>query len=180
MKELPASRRLGLALCGIVVSACLLRAPVADALVVRGDGCLYRSRPVAALRYYRRAIWIDANDGSAVDRFVFVAMTLRDRVALRAGIAFASRYLTRNRDDAVVRMDRAMAYRIVGQPARALGDFAIVGRSAKDPRAYAFAGFAANAVGRRNLARGFWRAAIAIEPRFPVARHALDRMKAAP
>ncbi|MEO6835921.1 MAG: hypothetical protein ABI231_08455 [Candidatus Tumulicola sp.] len=168
-------RRLELALSGIVISACLLRTQLADALVVRGDGCLYRARPSLALQYYRRALWLDANDGTAVDRFVFVAMTLREGGALRDGIAVASRYLERNPDDDVVRMDRAMAYRATGRPAQAVTDFATVGRRTKDARALTFAGFAAEEIGQRDRARAFWHSAVAIDPGFPAAQHALTR-----
>lgn len=180
MTALPAWRRLGLAVVAILVSAWTLRGPVAGGLVLRGDGCLYRAHPAAALGYYRRAIWFAPDEMLAVDRFAFVAMTLRDRAAMRVGIQLASAYLRRHPGDDVVRMDRAMAYRAAGDPADALPDFAEVGRRTNDARAFAFAGFAADSIGRRARARAFWHAALALVPGFPVAKHALARTSGVP
>jgi tetratricopeptide (TPR) repeat protein len=159
----------------IGAAAILLHGQLADALVMRGDERLYRAQPSRALAYYQRALWLDPTDAVAVDRLLFVATTIRDRDALRVGIARASTYLARRPNDNVVRMDRAMAFRAIGQPARALEDFARVGRDARDVRALAFAGFAALAIGRPREARAYWRAALTLAPQFVVARHALAR-----
>lgn len=180
MIALPRGRRVALALGGIFISAAIMRTQLADALVVRGDGCLYRARPACAFRYYRRAMWFDSDNGLAVDRFVFVAMMTRDRAALDEGVGLASTYLRRHPDDSVVRMDRAMVYRAAGRNARALLDFAIVGRHTHDARALTFAGFAAKSIGQRARAKTFWLAALAFAPGFPPARHALDRARSAP
>lgn len=175
MKTAPSPRRrLVLAVLAIAGASVLLHAQLASDLVVRGDECLYRSRPLAALSFYRRALWFDSGNGVAADRFLFVAMTLRNLQELRSGIELASRYLTLDPADDAVRMDRAMAYRVTGQPERAMLDFAIVGRRTRDARALAFAGFAAESIGRSRLARGFWRTALAFAPRFAVAKRALD------
>ncbi|MGA8533595.1 MAG: hypothetical protein WB615_05760 [Candidatus Tumulicola sp.] len=173
-------RRLAPALGGVAISAVLLRGQLADALVVRGDECLFRARPAASLRYYRRAIWIDPRDSVAVDRLLFVAMTLRDRRALDDGIVSATRYLEWKPDDNVVRLDRAMACRVTGRQSEALGDFAIVGRATHDARALTFAGYAAQAIGQPRRASYFWRAALLLSPDFPAAKHALARAAASP
>lgn len=179
MNELSVSRRLCLACIGIGLSAWVLRPQLADALVLRGDACLYGAQPFSALRYYRRAAWIDPSDGVAVDRFAFVAMTTHEPAALREGIGLASSYLRRRGDDDVVRMDRAMAYRALRDPGRALEDFAAVGRRTRDVRALTFAGYAAAAVGQSVRARALWRSALALAPGFPAALHALTRLRTA-
>jgi tetratricopeptide (TPR) repeat protein len=175
MREIPLTRRLLLAGLGIAITACLTRAQIADAIVLRGDECLYRSKPESGLRYYRRALWVDAGDGVAVDRFLFVAMTLRDGTALRDGIRAASSYLEENPHDDVVLLDRAMAYRALGQSADALADFSLIGSRRADARALTFAGYEARALGRSILARSLWRRALRIDPRIVAARHALER-----
>jgi tetratricopeptide (TPR) repeat protein len=180
MTKLSTYRRLELALAGIAISAFVLHGQLADALVVRGDECLYRAHPELALRYYRRAIRIDSGDGVAIDRLLFVAMTLHDRATLRDGIRSASRYLLSRPYDSAVRFDRAMAYRATGDQEKALGDFADVGRRTRDARALAFAGFAAQTVGQFSRARHFWRLALALAPGFPAAAHALGRANASP
>jgi tetratricopeptide (TPR) repeat protein len=175
MIEIPLSRRLLLAGVGIAITAFLTRAQIADAVVLRGDECLYRSQPESGLRYYRRALWIDAGNGVAVDRFLFVAMTLRNVTALREGVQLASKYLLENSGDDVVLLDRAMAYRALGRPAAALADFSLIGARRGDGRALTFAGYEARALGHYALARSLWRQALRLDPRIVAARHALER-----
>jgi tetratricopeptide (TPR) repeat protein len=168
-------RRLLLATTGIAVAAVALRGSVADALVVRGDEFLYKGSQARALRYYGRALWMDPLDGTAVDRVAFVATMSGNADDLRNAIRMASEYLVLVPQDDRVRMDRAMAYRRVGEKARALSDFAIVGRRDKDARALTFAGFAAADLGELQCARAFWMAALSLAPEFPAPRHALER-----
>jgi tetratricopeptide (TPR) repeat protein len=170
-------RRTLLALTGVAISALLLRPQISDALVVRGDEFLYRSLPSRALAYYGRALAVDGDDAAAADRFAFVSMMLRDRAALNESLRVTSAYLIRHPEDSVVRMDRAMAYRAAGIPRGALDDFALVGARTGDARALTFAGYAADGLGERSLARRFWRAAIGSQPGFPPAVHALERRR---
>jgi len=173
--DIPMLRRLMLALTGVAVGAYLLRAQVADALVVRGDECLYRRELAAALRYYQRAATIDVNDATAVDRLAFVALLARDRESLQRAIEVATRYLRSHPGDDAVRMDRAMAERATQRRAEALRDFAVVGLRATDGRALTFAGYEALALGWRAEAVAFWRRALAQAPSLPAPRHALSR-----
>jgi tetratricopeptide (TPR) repeat protein len=168
-------RRTVLAALGVGIAAALLRPQLADALVVRGDEFLYRGDPARSLEFYRRALVADPDDGAAVDRFAFAATSLRDRAALAEAIGRACDYLRRHPEDTAVRMDRAMAYRRFGDARRALADFALVGARTADPRALTFAGFEARGLGESNLARRFWRSAVAVRPRFPAAVRALER-----
>lgn len=170
-----ALRRTAVALVGITVAAYVLRPQMSDALVVRGDEFLYRADSRRALQYYRRALLLDADDGAAVDRYAFVATMSRDRHVNDAVLRETSAYLQRHPDDAIVRMDRAMAYRAAGVAPAALADFALVGARTGDPRAYVFAGYAARRSGDMRLARRLWRAALALQPGFIAARRALAR-----
>jgi tetratricopeptide (TPR) repeat protein len=168
-------RRTLLALVGVGISAGLLRPQLSDALVVRGDEFLYRAQPAGALRYYRRAILVDGDDGAAADRLAFVATMVRDPNALAGAVRATTVYLHAHPDDDLVRMDRAMAYRAIGDARAAMDDFAIVGAHTGDPRALTFAGYAARRLGRRSLARRFWHAALTLHPGFPPALRALER-----
>jgi tetratricopeptide (TPR) repeat protein len=175
MSDISVARRFVLATLAIAVAGALTRSQIADALVLRGDECLYRAEPARGLTYYRRALWIDARNGTAVDRFVFVATLLRDGLALREGTQLASIYLEKNPSDEVVRLDRAMAYRALHRSNDALGDFALVGIRHSDPRALTFAGYEAQVLGESSRARVFWLEALRIDPDFVPARRALAR-----
>jgi tetratricopeptide (TPR) repeat protein len=177
MKALPAYRRMFAAMAGVAIAALLLRSQLSDSLVLRGDACWYAGNVREALRYYGRAVWIDDDDGVAVDRLSFVAMTARDRFALRESTDVASRFLRRHPDDDVVRLDRAMAYRAMGDRAHAFDDFVAAGLHAHDPRALTFAGYAAAAQGRSRRARSLWRTALAFSPAFVPAARALARWR---
>lgn len=168
-------RRSAVALLGIAAAAWILRPQISDALVVRGDEFLYRADPGRALDYYRRALTVDEDDGAAADRFAFVATTTRDPRANAEALRETSAYLQRHPDDAIVRMDRAMAYRAAGLSAAAVSDFSLVGARTNDPRAFTFAGYAAERSGDATLARRLWRAALALQPGFVAAKHALER-----
>ncbi len=170
-------RRIALALLGIAAAAWILRPQISDALVVRGDEFLYRADGRRALEYYRRALTVDGDDEAAADRFAFVAALLRDRGANDEALRETSAYLQRHPDDAIVRMDRAMAYRAAGLSRAALADFSVVGARTSDPRAFTFAGYAAERSGDRPLARRLWRAALALQPGFIAAERALERKR---
>ena len=173
MSEIPIFRRIALALTGIVLSAYLLRPQISQALVIRGDERLYRGSAADALIYYRRAIEADPTDGDAVDRFSFGAISLRNRALVRAGIEFASEYLRRRPEDDVVRMDRAMACRLVGDWRCAADDFERAGVRKRDATALTFAGYAALALHQRTRAIALWQRALTVNSGFVAARHAL-------
>jgi len=177
VSELPGGRRVALALAAVAVSSVLLHRQVADALVVRGDEFLYRARAKAALCYYRRALWLDRSSSPALDRLLFVAMTIRDRAALRDGIARAKSYLLANPGDDTVRLDRAMAYKLLGESARAWKDFAVAGYRLRDPRALTLGGYEAKAAGLDVQALRLLRSALVLAPEFPPALHALTRVR---
>lgn len=176
MSEISIGRRIALALTGVVVSGYLLRPQISEALVVRGDERLYRGSAMEAIGYYHRAIEADPLDAAAVDRFVFGAVSLRNRNVVRTAIDLASQYLRRRPNDDTVRMDRAMAFRLLGDPGRAAEDFERVGVRRRDATALTFAGYAASALHQPSRAAALWREALSIDPGFRAARHALRRI----
>ena len=167
------ARRLALALTGVFVSGYLLRPQISEALVMRGDERLYRGSTNEALIYYRRAIDADPLNGSAVDRFVFAAVSLRKRSVVREAIDISSRYLRRRSGDDTVRMDRAMAFRLVGDWRRAADDFERVGVRERDATALTFAGYAALTLREQRRAVALWHIALTVDRNFRAARHAL-------
>lgn len=173
MSEIPIPRRIALALTGIVISGYLLRPQISQALVIRGDERLYRGSAAEALMYYRRAIAADPFDGSAVDRFAFGAVGLRKPAFVRDAIELSSQYLQLRPDDDVVRMDRAMAFRLLRDWRHAAGDFACVGERERDATALTFAGYAAMALHEEKRATALWRQALAFDRDFRAARDAL-------
>jgi tetratricopeptide (TPR) repeat protein len=177
MRELTRARRVCLALSGIAIAAWILRPQLADSLVLRGDGFLYRAKPLSALRFYERAVAIDPQNEVAVDRYAFVAMTTHAAPAIAHSIRFASAFLRAHPDDAVVRLDRAQAYRASGHFGEALQDFARVGLRRRDPAALAFAGYAAYATGQAATARRYWRAALELQPDLPAALDGLKKTR---
>lgn len=175
MNEMTGRRRVALALVAVSLSSILLHRQIAEALVVRGDEFLYRAHPNVALRYYRRALAFDRSSSPALDRLLFVAMTVRDRETLRDGVARAQSFLLEHPGDDTIRLDRAMAYRTLGDFARAWSDFAVAGYRLRDPRALTLGGFAAKSARLNGQALRLWRSALALVPEFPAALHALAR-----
>lgn len=177
MSEIPLGRRIALALTGVALSGYLLRPQISEALVIRGDERLYRGNTADALTYYRRAIAADPLDGSAVDRFAFGAVSVRRPVSVRDAIELSSQYLRRRPDDDVVRMDRAMAFRLLRDWRHAAEDFARVGERERDATALTFAGYAAEALDEESRASAFWQEALAVDRDFRPARRALQARK---
>lgn len=175
MSEIPIVRRITLALTGIVMSGYLLRPQISQALVIRGDERLYRGSAADALIYYRRAIAADPLDGSAVDRFAFGAVSLRKPALVRDAIELSSQYLRRRPDDDVVRMDRAMAFRLLRDWRHAADDFARAGERERDATALTLAGYAAKALHEEKRATALWRQALVFDRSFRAARRALNK-----
>jgi tetratricopeptide (TPR) repeat protein len=168
-------RRAAVAAFAVAIAAWILRPSLAAALVVRGDEQLYRAQPSLALGYYARALRIDPGNSVAVDRFLFVALSLRRPTAIDAGIDFASEYL-RTIDDDTVRFDRALAYRVRGSAAKALADFERIGTHRQDATALTFAGLLAEKLNRRAVAIALLNQALAVSPHWFPAERALQRL----
>lgn len=166
-------RRFAVALVALILGALLFRAQLAQSLVVRGDDFMYRGQSARALSRYSRALYFDPSLGLAADRFVFLAMQLRDKDSLKSAFEVANRYLARNPDDAGVLSDRAMCYLVERQYGRARADFERAAHLQRNARDYVFAGWAAVHSGDVNGARTLWHVALAVDPQFRPAALAL-------
>jgi tetratricopeptide (TPR) repeat protein len=170
------ARRFGVVVLALLAAAVLLRAQVADALVVRGDDLLYQNRRDAALVHYARALTIDPQSATAADRYIFVQMERHTEPALAEALSEASRYLGRHASDVEILADRAMCYLRTGRYTEASKDFARAGRLAKQPRFYVFAGWAAKRAHDGGAARRLWHAALALDSGYGPALAALRTM----
>jgi tetratricopeptide (TPR) repeat protein len=168
-------RRLFLALLGIATSAALLRPQLAQSLVIRGDDLAYRGNLSRSMAMYRRAIWFDAKNDTAVDRIAFGALMTHRRADIESGIDTTSEYLAQHPNDAVILMDRGLLLQVIRRYAGAERDFTAVGRRIHDARALTFAGFDAYHAGARKRARALWREAVAFDPNFLPAQRAMRR-----
>lgn len=101
-------RRFEVAAAALAIAAVLFRPQLADALVVRGDELLYKNARTQALARYERALWIDPDNGTAADRYVFVSLQTHTPAALGLGVDTARAYLRRHPDDAAVLGDLAL------------------------------------------------------------------------
>jgi tetratricopeptide (TPR) repeat protein len=170
-------RRIGVAIVALSLAACIFRAQIADALVVRGDDFMYRSDAGGAMNRYERALAIDPSDEAAVDRIVFLAMQMRTRESLHRGIAVADAYLHFHRNDGGILADRALCYLILRRYRQALNDFARAATLQRDPRYFVFAGWAAQHAGESKRARTLWGKALTIDPHYVPARTALEHAR---
>lgn len=168
-------RRFATALLALSLSAAILHAQIADALVLRGDALLYRHQMQHAKELYRRALLFDASSPAGADRFVFVAMQQRTLRSLAEAIDVATQYLRRQPSNVTIRGDRALCYLIEHRYARALTDFENLARAGHDPRSAVFAGWSALHAGERALAFVWWKRALRWAPSY---RPALDALEA--
>jgi Tfp pilus assembly protein PilF len=168
-------RRFSLALTGIGVSALLLRSQVSISMVVRGDDLLYRGQTTRALQMYERAQAFDGDDEAAVDRYAFAAFLSRRPVLVQRGIAATTVFLKRHPHAAAILNDRALLDHAASAFADAARDFARVGGSLHDPRAFTFAGFDALRAGDARGAKANFERALALNAHFLPALHGLAR-----
>lgn len=166
-------RRLAVAAFALAVTGTLLRSQLSAALTVRGDDLLYQSDQGRALQFYRRALFFDPGNATAVDRYVFVSMMAHRPTLLARAILVGSAYLAKHANDLTILMDRALCEDLLLRYRSAESDFARVGLASRDPRALVFAGYAALREGRRARAHRWWRAALAVSSGYPPALRAL-------
>ena len=174
MRELSRPRRFAVALFTLFCAATLFRSNVASALMIRGDGYLYRGEQAQALQRYRRALLLSPALEVAADRFVFVSLERQTPQSLRQAIAVANRYLHRNPNDAAVLSDRALCYLHLHRYALAQRDFEQAATISGTPSTYVFAGWAAQHAGRQRRALELWRRALRLRPGYRPALIALS------
>lgn len=176
MSSSTAVGRVTIALVAIFTAAILLHSQLSSALVTRGDSLAYWGEPSEARAMYARALFFDATNGTAADRYVFDSAISRDPVVVRSGVAVASVYLASFPNDGVVSMDRALCYQREGALTAAIADFRLSARIEKDPRALMFAALDERKLRHFDLAHALLKAAIGLDPKFEPARLELARL----
>jgi tetratricopeptide (TPR) repeat protein len=174
-RSISLARRFTIALVSVVLCAVLFRGQVATALVSRGDEFLLRGRVERALRYYDRAMTIDARSAVAADRIAFAGILLRTPAALAAAIRATSLGLAVHPMNADLLVDRALCSQLEQRHADAYRDFLRAAALKRDPRLYHFAAWNAFRAGDIASARRAWRDALDADGSFFPARAALAR-----
>jgi tetratricopeptide (TPR) repeat protein len=177
MTGIPLWRRVTIALVALCVAGAAFRGQVATALVTRGDDALRNGDRSASVRYYQRALAIDARS-SAADRLAFGLAMRKLPGDAQAAIEIANTALERRPDSEVALLaDRGLAEQHLRRWRAAERDFARAGAAGSDARYDHLAGRIALRLGDRNDARGFFAAALRHDPAFGPARAALARLQ---
>jgi tetratricopeptide (TPR) repeat protein len=163
---IPRARRLACAFVALATAAVLLHAPLADALVTRGDDAARNGDAGAAIRAYERAIRLDAGSAVAADRLAFTLAMRHDHAGAERAIAIATTALGIRPGDAALAADRGLAEMQLRRWSAAEADFALAGRGANDARYDHLAARMALRRGDRGAARRYARRALAADPAF--------------
>jgi tetratricopeptide (TPR) repeat protein len=129
-----ARRRLACAALALATAGILFRAPLAAAVVTRGDDALRNGDIATALRSYRKAMRIDPGSVVAADRLAFELALRHRRTDADAAIELAGRALQRHPLDAALLADRAFAELELNRWDAARADFRAVAALTHDPR----------------------------------------------
>lgn len=170
-----ATRRGLIAALALVISAVILRPQLSNALVIRGDDLAYGGQALKARRMYVRAIVLDPENATAVDRLAFAEIISHRSREVRDAINGTSAYLDRHRSDAIILADRALGFQVLHDYRSAQRDFQLAGRLTRNPQTLTFAGFAALHARDGVDARKSFRAALIIDPSYVPARRGLAR-----
>ena len=168
-------RRVCVAAVAVALTGLIVRPQLSLSLALRGDDDAARSDTRAAWGHYERALLVDPDNGVAVDRLLFSALMAHDVPRLRLEIERASTYLRSHPSEAAVLADRALAYHVLHEYARASSDFALAGERTKDARALTFAALDARRADMKERSALLIRRAVRIAPSFIPARRALER-----
>jgi tetratricopeptide (TPR) repeat protein len=173
----PFSRIRRILVCGIALagSAWMLRSPLAQALVTRGDDYLYAGNRYQAFVHYRRSFALDPDSELAVDRIAFVAALQTASAGIASGVGSATAYLHRHPRSSKILADRGLCNLKLHRFDAAFRDFYRAAVLTGDPQTYTFAGWAAKRAGHPVLASRMWRRALAVAPEYRPALLALRK-----
>jgi tetratricopeptide (TPR) repeat protein len=174
---IPLWRRCAIVIGSLLIAALLFRPQLATALIVRGDDALRAGDRIGGLRYYYRALAIDANSTIAADRLAFNLAMRRTTADAKAAIDIATIGLARTPDDPALLADRGFAEQCVRRWRDAERDFGRAAEIGDDARYDHFAGRIALVRGHREEARRYFRSAVARDAHFDPARVALERLR---
>ncbi len=174
---IPLWRRFAIAALSLCVAAVLFHAQLAGALILRGDDALRSGDRVAGIRYYRRALALDARSTVAADRLAFYLAMRRTAADARAAIDVASDALIFHAADAALLADRGLAEQLLGRRLAAQADFTRAAEAGNDARYDHFAARIALARGHRDEARRLFERALSHDRAFDPARVALANLR---
>jgi tetratricopeptide (TPR) repeat protein len=163
-------RRLIVASFAVACAAVLFRPNLASALITRGDDVLRVGDVDAAVRYYGRAVRLDAGSAVAADRLAFFLLVRRRSGDAARAQSIADAALSAAPADPALLADRAFAERRLGRRAAAERDFAAAARTGRDPRYAHLAARIAAERGDRAAARSHLRTALELDARYAPAR----------
>lgn len=166
-------RRIVVAGTALAMSAWLLRSPIAEALITRGDDYLYAGNRYQAFTHYRRSFAIDPDSELAVDRITFVAALQSSPGSIASGLGSANAYLRRHPRSSKILADRGLCNLKLHRFEEAYRDFYGSAALSGDPQTFTFAGWAAKRAGRTMLASHMWRRALRAAPGYRPALLAL-------
>jgi tetratricopeptide (TPR) repeat protein len=131
---IPLVRRVACSAFALGACALVFHAPLADAIVTRGDDAWRNGMPGEAIRFYRRALVVNPSSSLAADRLAFQLAIRHDRVDARAARDIADRVLAFRPADPALLADRAFAELELRRFDDARRDFRQAGKAAHDAR----------------------------------------------
>ena len=170
------TRRVALAFGALVLTGALLRGPLSDALVSRGDEFLRGGDPRIGRVYYLRALFLNPDSAAAVDRLAFGDLELRTPASLREATTVSAGFLSRHPDEWSVRLDRALALHAERRDAAAALEFMRIAEQRRAFPYFGLAGHAALRAGDKTMARRAFAEALRIQPGYAAARRILGRL----
>lgn len=166
-------RRIAIAGAALAVSAWILRSPVAQALVTRGDDYLYAGNRYQAFVHYRRSFLLDPDSETAADRIAFVSALQHSKGDIASGVRSTTAYLRRHPSSSKILADRGLCNLKLRRFEAAFRDFRDAAVLNNDPQTYTFAGWAARRAGDSVSALRMWHSALLIAPGYRPALSAL-------
>ncbi len=177
MNGIPLWRRCAIALVALLIAGYAFRGQLAGSLVSRGDDALRNGDPVASVRYYARALAVDAASVRAADRLAFALDLSRVPGAAATAVAVAGAALRYAPDDPTLLADRGLAEERLALWAAAERDLSRAGSVGRDARYDHLAARVALRNGRPEDARRLFRRALVADPAFAPARAALAHLR---
>lgn len=176
MKRKPPRKAL-VAASALAIAAVLFRAPIAAALVARGDELLAAAEPRGALSAYRRALTLDPGSGVAADRLAFWLLDVPDRGNALRALAVVDAAIAHGARSAELYADRGLAAARLRRWDAAEADLRHAALLARDPRYAHLSARMAERAGDRARVRSDLAIALELDPRYAPSRALLRAVR---